>query len=172
MEQVTLGLSKIEMGDIAADGGPAADADLEQVGTELAGSTTYDTADGTEVNVNSDVQDDPLFSVTRRGATTFNWEIASYDPDTQKAYMGGTVVTDDETSKKTWQEPDNQVVQEKTIRITSEFGLVATITRASVTAKMTGKFSRDGQEVMRIAVTAKVLKPTKAGAPRVAWTEQ
>lgn len=166
-EQVTLGLSKIEIGELAVGGGPA--TTFEKFGTEYEGSTSYEVADGTDSEVRSDEQDDPLFSITRPGTTTFTFEIASYDPDVMAAYMGGTV---DAGPPKVYNEPDSTVTQERTIRITSEFGLIATINRGSMTAKMVGKFNRDATDPMRIQVNVKVLKPTLEGTPRVTWAEK
>lgn len=171
-ETVILGLASILQGDVAVDGGPAADADLVQTGLDLAGSTQYETADGDDIEIKSDQQDDPVYSTQRRGATTFYWEVVTIDTAVMQEYLGGTVDTDSETSKKTFHEPDNQVVVEKTIKIVPEIGLACRINRASRSAKILGKFNRDGSEVIRIGVTAKVLKPTKAGTARVDWMEQ
>jgi hypothetical protein len=157
---VTLGLSKIEVGTIAADGG---------MGTTLAqlGYTYKDTAqmqqeDGTTTDFTVEELDTPIESITEAGKLTFNFSIADADLTTFAALFGGTATS------TSWSMPDTVPDVEMSVKITPKKGLIFSIPRAKVTAKLNGSFSKTN--LFLVEVSCVVLQPKKAATSRVTFT--
>ncbi|MDR2009956.1 MAG: hypothetical protein LBQ22_05695 [Bacteroidales bacterium] len=162
MNVYTLGLSKIEVGDIASDG---------DMGTTLAtlGYTYQDTCTMTQDDPETtehyaEEVDDPVVVLSRAGKTNFNFSVMDADLTTLAALLGGTVTGTGDTAK--WNAPDKLPVIEKSVRITPEQGLMFEVPRMKLTSKINATFSKSG--IMLIDVVGTVLQPTKTGIGKMA----
>ncbi len=158
----TIGLAKIEVGDMAEDGG---------MGTVLAalGQTYQDTATMTQEDPETtdhyaEEVDDPVVSISRGGRTLFNFSLMNPDVTVLADLLGGTAdaVTD------TWEAPDKIPNIEKSVKITPLQGLQFEVPRMKITAKINGNFSKSG--ILLIEVAGTVLQPTKTGEPKMTAT--
>ena len=143
----TLGLSKIEIGDIAEGGGMG--ATLEQLGYTLQDSCSMTQEDPQSSEFFAEEVDDPVLSIDRGGKTTFNFSIMNPDPIVLKKLLGGEAV---------WNAPNTMPVIEKSVKITPKQGLEFSIPRMKLVAKINGQFSRSN--VFVIEVVGTVLVPT------------
>lgn len=158
----TLGLAKIEISDIAADGG---------LGTSFAalGKTYKDTAelvgDDPEVFEHySEESDDPEESITTKGKIRVRWSIMDATPATLVKVLGGTVTGTPPAD--VWEAPATAANIEKSIKITPKSGKVINIVRAEIVAKPNYKLAKNG--IFLVDIVATILTPTKAAtAP---WT--
>ncbi len=160
MSKITLGLSKIEGGAIAVDGG---------MGTTLAayGYTLRDTCKLTQEDPQvtehfAEEVDEAIARLAKKGKTTVTFSIADPDATTMAALMGGTATAG------VWSAPAVQPTIEQSLKITPLSGMVIAIPRASITAKLNGDFSSKGITV--IEVTATVMAPTKADTAAITAT--
>ncbi len=161
MSLVTLGLSKIEVGDIGTDGA---------MGTTLStlGYTYQDTCKMTQDDPETtehyaEEADDPIVSISRGGKTNFAFSIMDADLTVLKTLLGGTTTGTGATEK--WEAPDKLPVIEKSVRITPEQGLKFEIPRMKLVSKINAEFSKKG--IMLIEVTGTVLQPTKSGIKKM-----
>lgn len=152
----TLGLLKIEISDIAGDGG---------LGTSFAaiGKTYKDTADmqGVEPAVfehYSEESDDPEETVITKGKVTVKWSIFDTDADTLVKVLGGT--STGTAPNKIWSVSDTGPLIYKSVKITPKTGKVISIVRAGIVGKINYKLSKNG--VFMVDITATILTPTKA----------
>ncbi|OZI09582.1 hypothetical protein BWI93_03095 [Siphonobacter sp. BAB-5385] len=153
---VTLGLASIEVGAVAADGGPG--TTLTSLGYTFEDSCTM-TQDDPEVNeFFAEEVEDPIVRKMKKGRTTFAWQLMDPDAETLQKIFGGTVSSG---TPKTWSAPDVTPSIEQTVKITPHEGLVITIPRGSLVAKVNAQFSRKGMFLVDISVVP--LKPKKAG---------
>ncbi|MDR1181709.1 MAG: hypothetical protein LBL13_07005 [Bacteroidales bacterium] len=163
VNKVTLGLKKIEIGDIASDGDMG--STLTQMGYTLLDSCSFTSEDATTVEHNVEELDDVFESMSTPGKKTLVFSIADPSLDTLKALLGGTV----NTSDGTW-EPDNTAPTiEKSIRVTPKKGLVFDFPRTRIDAKWNAQFGKNNLAVLE--VTATLLIPTKAGVGIYKTTE-
>lgn len=158
---VTLGLSKIEVGDIASGGG---------MGTTLAplGLTYQDTCKMTQEDPETtehyaEELDDPVVSVSRGGKTNFAFSIMNADVDTLVTLLGGT-----KSAAGAWEAPDKLPIIEKSVRITPEQGLKFEIPRMKLVTKINAEFSKKGLLLLEVAGT--VLAPTAAASKKMTAT--
>jgi hypothetical protein len=153
----TLGLAKIEVGDIAADGGMG--TTLAILGQTLQGTCNI-TQDDPETNeFFAEELDDAVVSISKRGKTTIAFSIMNPDTTVLQKTLGGTVSGTGDAAK--WSAPKSMPVIEKSVKITPQQGLVWEFPRVQITGKINGSFSRDN--VFVIEVTGTVLQPTKTG---------
>jgi hypothetical protein len=152
----TIGLSKIEISDVAVDGG---------VGTTFAalGVTYKDTAEITQEDAAitehmCEESDDPQESIAIKGKTTVKWSIIDCTPATLVKVLGGTATGT--APNEIWSAPAAAVNIEKSIKITPSAGKVITIVRAKIQARINMKLARTG--IFLVDITATVLTPTKA----------
>ncbi len=152
----TLALLKIEISDIAGDGG---------LGTSFAvlGKTYKDTAElmGADPEVfehNSEESEDPEEMVTHKGKVTIKWSIMDTDADTLVKVLGGT--STGTAPNKIWSAPDQAPSIEKSIKITPKSGKVINIVRTKLVAKPNYKLASNG--IFLVDITATILAPTKA----------
>lgn len=157
-ETRVIGLAKVEIGDVGATG--AMGTTLAQLGVTLSDSAELSQADPTETDINSEENDDPEEILYEKGKTTFKFSIIDYTPATLAKVLGGEVTT---VAPIVWKAPATVVVLEKSIKITSKSGVVFSIVRAKVAAKLTAKFSKKG--VAQVDITATVMTPTLADTP-------
>lgn len=159
---ITLGLSKIEVGAIAVDGG---------MGTNLAslGYTYQDTCKMTQEDPETtdhyaEEVDDPVVSISRAGKTLFNFSIMNPTVTVLADMLGGTA---DETAE-TWSAPAKFPTVEKSVKITPEQGLKFDIPRMRLTAKINAEFSKKG--ILLIEVAGTVMAPEKTGEAKMKAT--
>jgi hypothetical protein len=158
----TLGLLKIEVSDIAADGG---------LGTAFAplGKTYKDTADlqGADPSVTEhycEESDDPEEIVETKGKVTVKWSIFDTDADVLVKVLGGTSAGT--APNKIWSAGANATNIEKSIKITPKAGKVINIVRAKLVGKVNYKLTKSG--IFMVDITATILTPTKAAT--ASWT--
>lgn len=152
-----LGLSKIELADIGADGTPGL---YETFGLTHEGSCTMVDEDPTTQDFYCEEEDDPVVSISKRGKTTINFSVMNASPETMKKAFGG------EVKDGTWEAPEKMPVIEKAVKITPELGCTFEVPRASLVAKMNGTFSKTGIFLVDIVLTVK--KPKKGGRIKMA----
>jgi hypothetical protein len=156
----TIGLSSIEIGAIASDGG---------MGTTLAtlGYTFQDTCKLTQedpetTDFYAEEVDDPVFSMSKAGKTTFAFSIMNPELATLQSMLGGTVTGTGDAAK--WSAPATMPVIEKSVKITPQQGLVFEIPRMKIVSKINGEFSKKG--LLLLEVTGTALQPTKSGTTK------
>lgn len=147
-----LGLTKIELADIGADGTPGEYATL---GLTHEGSCTMVDEDPTTQDFYCEEEDDPVVSISKRGKTTINFSVMNASPGTMKKAFGG------EVANGTWEAPEKMPIIEKAVRITPQLGCTFEVPRASLVAKINGTFSKTGIFLVDIVLTVK--KPKKGG---------
>lgn len=152
----TLGLSKIETSNIAADGG---------IGTSFTalGKTYKDTAElvGEDPEVFEhfcEESDDPEEEIITKGKVTLKWSIFDTDADILIKVLGGTATGI--APNKIWSAPATAPEVEQSIRITPKTGKVINIVRAKIRAKPNYKLAKNG--IFLVDITATILTPTKA----------
>jgi hypothetical protein len=155
----TLGLLKIEISDIAVDGG---------LGTVFAaiGKTYKDTADmqGADPEVfehYSEESDDPEEVVITKGKVIVKWSIFDTDADTLVKVLGGTATGT--VPNKIWSSSDTGPIITKSVKITPKTGKVINIVRAQLVGKINYKLSKNG--IFMVDIAATILTPTKAATP-------
>jgi hypothetical protein len=160
----TLGLSSIEVGAMAADGG---------MGTSLAalGYTNQDSCnmtqeDPTTSDFYAEEVDDPVVSISRAGKTTFNFSLMNPSVVVLAEILGGTSDTTEGSEK--WNAPDVLPTVEKSVRITPQQGLMFEVPRMKLTAKINGAFSKSG--IFLIDIVGTVMQPTKTGLAKMTAT--
>ncbi len=144
----------------------AADGDVGTVFAPL-GQTYQDSCklmtDDPEVTEHySEESEDPIVVRQKKGKTTVTFQVMDPDTTTLTAVFGGTITgTGAAGSPKTWKAPDVTPQIERSIKITPLQGMVITIPRASIRAKIESDVSRKG--IFLISITGVALKPNKAG---------
>lgn len=150
-----LGVSKIELADIAADGDVG--TNFATLGLTQEGTTKINFADATITELKVEEFVTAADTDTSEGEKTIEFTIANPDEDTFLAVFGGSKSgTGDEL---TFHAPSTTVNIEKSLKITPVKGLGFIFPRVLVTAKPTSDVGRGTW--MGIAVTCKVLQPTK-----------
>jgi len=155
-ETRTLGLSSIEISDIASDGGIG--ATFAPLGVTYKDSAEL-TSDEPEITEHySEENDEPEETISKRGLTKIKWSIIDSDADTLVKILGGTATGT--APNKVWSAPSSVVDIEKSIKITPKAGKAINIVRARLVAKINYKLSRTG--ILLIDIVATVLTPKKA----------
>ena len=157
----TLGLAQIEIGDIAPDGGMGTTLDI--LGYTNKDSCSFTQEEPEVTDFFAEEVDDPVVSISKAGAQTFNFSVMDPDVKTLQKFMGGTVTGTGATAK--WEAPASIPTIEKSVKITPQRGLVFSIPRMKLDAKLNGQFSKTN--IFVIDVVGKVLVPTKSGEPKL-----
>jgi hypothetical protein len=165
MSVVTLGLSKIEVGAIAADGGMGTSLDTLGYTYQDTCKMTQDDPETTEHY--AEEVDDPIVSISRGGKTNFAFSVMDADLTVLQTLLGGETTGTGDTQK--WSAPDKLPVIEKSVRITPEQGLKFEVPRMKLASKINAEFSKKG--ILLIDVAGTVLKPTKAGVKKMTATK-
>lgn len=165
----TLGLSKIEMGAIAQDGGMG--ATLAQLGYTNQNSAQLTMEIPTATEFFAEEVDDPVLVSKKAGAITFAFDIMNPAPETLEQLMGGTAGKSDDslTDKDQWEAPDSVSDVELSLKITPKQGYCFAVPRASISANLTGNFA--ASSLMLLHVEAKVMTPTKTGTKKMTLTK-
>jgi len=162
----TIGLSKIEVGDMASDG---------DMGTTLAslGYTYKDTCRMTQEDPETtdhyaEEVDDPVVSISRGGKTLFNFSIMNPDVEVMAQMLGGKGTPGSESAGDVWEAPAKIPVVEKSVAITPEQGLKFEIPRLCMTTKINAEFSKSGILLLEVAGT--VMTPLKSKVAKMKAT--
>ncbi|MEZ2446125.1 hypothetical protein AB6805_30630 [Chitinophaga sp. RCC_12] len=154
-----IGLSKIEFGDVAGDGG---------MGTVLAefGATVSQTAvlaneSPTVTDFPIEEQSAPFYSVSIDGKTTLAWSSYNVEPASLVLVKGGTVTTD--ASGTTWNAPNETPNMEKSLKVTMKDGTVVQVPRGKIDAVFQWNFQKD--KLAQVDLTYTILLPEKANTP-------
>lgn len=160
----TLGLSKIEMGDIAQDGGMG--TTLAQLGYTYKDSCTLTQEDPETNDFYAEEVDDPVVSISKAGKSTINFQLMNPSPEVLVTLMGGTASASVQAGDNDiWEAPDTLPEIEQSVRITPSQGYQLDIPRAKVVAKIIGDFKKTA--LMLIDVTLTVMQPTKTSTAKI-----
>ena len=156
----SMGLTKVEMGDVAGDGGMG--TALAEVGNTLSGTFQFLTAEGTKTDINIEESDAPAISSTKAGVATIKWSCIDVSADTLVKLFGGTKVAADPGNSipEQWKAPAAIVAKEQSFKVTSPTGQILAVVRASVFPLFNWSFTKD--KPAQVDITATILAPTKA----------
>lgn len=155
-----IALDKIEVGTIEADGGVS--ASFAVLGRTFRESASITQEENETHDFEVEEQDEPIASIiTKKGTTTIKWELVDWDVDVLQKVWGGSVVSG------AWHEPDSLPEVELSVRLTPRIGKPFTYPRCKITATLAYDANRTG--IARIIMSAKKLKPEKAGEPAFMW---
>jgi hypothetical protein len=148
-------IKAIKLGDIASDGGPA--TTFAALGDTLKDTLTVEPTDPTFEDVNVEEKDAPVLSVmTDPGGLKLGWTVFEWDSDLLVKVWGGTVVDGQ------WQKPPAVPTIEKSLRIEPKVGKPLIYPHCQLSAQQGYDTTK---KIFTIAISAKVLQPTKAGVP-------
>lgn len=162
----TIGLSKIEVGPIAADGGMG--DELEVLGYTHQDTCTMTQEDPETTDHYAEEVDDPVVSVSRGGKTNFAFSIMNPSVKVLEELLGGTATEGAEGQPDTWEAPDKMPVVERSVKISPEQGLAFEIPRLRMTSKINAQFSKSG--ILLIEVAGTVMQPEKSGLAKMKAT--
>jgi hypothetical protein len=155
---LTRGLSKLEYGDIAGDGGVA--TSWTEIGLIDADSTAALTqADATETLFMAAQSDQPVDKDVTPGALTLNISLLESSPDKLLTLMGGSVTGSTEANK-VWSAPLQAQVIYKSWKITPKKGKIITIVKGQLSSKINFDLQKTGKFVADVSIA--VLLPDKA----------
>jgi len=158
MALITIGLASVQVADILGDGGTG--TTFAALGYTYENTCKFTEADPEETSFYVEEVDDPVETSTKAGDIKLNFSIANPDVDTLVSVFGGK-----KTGGNTWEAPASKATIEKSIKITPKKGLIFTVCRANMVAKLNADFSRKGLFLIEIACT--VLAPTKTAEPKL-----
>ena len=162
----TIGLSKIEEGAIAEDGGMGETLDV--LGYTYQDTCTMTQEDPETTDHYAEEVDDPVISISRGGKTNFNFSIMNPSVTVLADLLGGVGTPGTGSTPDKWEAPDKIPVVEKSVRITPEQGLKFEIPRMKLVSKINATFSKSG--ILLIEVAGTVLQPTKTGTKKITAT--
>ncbi|HEY4207981.1 MAG TPA: hypothetical protein VGM31_14255 [Puia sp.] len=164
MAKYGLGLEKIELSDIAEDGGPG--VAFTAIGNTVQGSAQLTQADGTTTDFNIEEQDDPVETVvSQKGKKTLAFSCFDVDGPTLVKFFGGTYTAYNATGPvhASYSPNDSASAIEKTVRLTDKKGNIFTIVRGNIAAKFNWSFTKD--KLAQVDLTVDILVPTKEDTP-------
>jgi hypothetical protein len=156
-ENYLTGIAKIEIGEIAADGGPA--TVFETVGQIYKDTARMEQAEGDVVEHQVEESDDPVVMVPSKGKTTLEWGVIDFTPANLVKILGGAVTGTAPNEK--WEAPDTAVTIEKSVKITPKTGKPITMPRVSLRSRINYALSKSG--IAQVIIAGTVLQPTKTG---------
>jgi len=169
MAKYGLGLLKIELADIAVDGGPG--TVFTEVGNTVQGTAQLTQADGTTTDFNIEEQDDPVESIVTPGKKTLVFSCYDMSGPNLVKFFGGTYTAyaaGPPVVHESYSPPDTTVTLEQTVRLTDKKGNKVQINRGGITAKINWSFTKD--KLAQVDITVAILVPEKAGTPAMAIT--
>lgn len=155
MSSINNGLSKVEFGPIAADGGMG--TVLKRLGDIKEGTFKVNHAEGDKTEFKVEEFDIPIFTRIKQGTLAFEFEIHNPDADTFVEVWKGT--KDATTGKYT--PPVNIVPIEGSFKAIPETGHGFDVPRVQLSARFSDAMGKDA--LLGVIVTATVMKPTKDG---------
>jgi len=161
-EKRIMGVSSIEVGEIAVDGDVS--AAFAALGGTYKDTATFEEDDGTDTEHEIEESDDPVEILPGPTKKTITWGIINMDPETLVKVLGGTVTGTGDTAK--WNAPRSKPAIYLSVRITDKNGVKVTYPRCFIKAKRTWKVTKTG--ILQVIIKARVLTPTKDGvAPEI-----
>lgn len=154
---INIGIAKIELGNLAVDGGAA--TTFAALGYTEEGSAQLTFDDPTETEFSVEELDAPLYISTKDGKKKITFKVANPDEDVLVKVMGGTKTGTGTTT--VYKYPENVVDIEQTIKVTPKKGMGLILTRCKITAKLSSALGRTA--LMGVEVSGTLLQPTKAG---------
>lgn len=148
--KVAMGLSKIEVGT-PVSGGEA--TSFETLGYTDPDSCTLDTEDPETTDVNAEETDDPIYSISKGGKSTLNFNVLNPDATVLVKMLGGTI----DSTYGTWKAPSQLTQPELSVKITMETGHVFRFPRTKFFCKYSGSFGKS--EPIKLACIGSVLIP-------------
>lgn len=149
--KVAMGLSKIEVGTPVSGGEATSYATLGYTDPD---SCTLDTEDPETTDINAEETDDPIYSISKGGKSTLNFNVLNPDTTTLTKMLGGTV---DQTTSD-WEAPTQLTQPELSVKITMESGHIFRFPRVKFFCKYSGSFGKS--EPIKLACIGSVLIPT------------
>lgn len=160
-ETYLTGIAKIEIGDIAVDGGPA--TAFATVGMIYRDTARMEQAEGEVFEHEVEDVDDPVVMVPTKGRTTIEWVVVDFTPSNLVKVLGGAVTGTAPNEK--WEGPDTAVVIEKSVKLTPKTGKAITLPRVSLRARINYALSKSG--IAQVIITGTVLQPAKTGVKSI-----
>lgn len=164
MGKITRGLDKIEVGDVAVDGGPG--TSLATLGfTDRDSPVTMVEADPTIDRLYAHEIDTPLDTEVTGGESPFIFTVVDPDLATMAEIFGGTVTGTGSTA--TYSMPSTKVIKRQTVKITPKKGLIVTIVDGAMYGKINGDWAKAGKVAIDVVVEPQ--QPTKADTDPIIW---
>jgi len=153
-------MTSIEVGPPEADGGLS--KQMAPLGRTYRETASITQEENTIQDFEVEEQDEPVISiVTKKGVTNIKWDVVDFDPLDIKKVWGGEVVND------SWHETGELPKVEMSVKLTPKVGKPFIFPRCLVSAVLVYNVTRT--DIARIRVTARKLKPEKAGVPSLIW---
>lgn len=157
---VTLGLTKIEMGAVAADGGMG--TTLTETGSTFEGSASLVFEDPEVTEFYCEESDDPQYQGYKGGKGVLKFTKMDLDAGDLVTFLGGTSIG----TPKVFSAPSSIFTAERSIKLTPKTGMVINIVRAMVVAKVNYVIGK--KDIFKVDITATILTPTKTATQP--WT--
>lgn len=158
---ISLGLSEIQVGKVAADGGEA--TEYTKIGKTYQNTCKLQQEKADVTEHYEEGQAAPEVRKKKKKVPVLTFSIMDPDPTFLKEYLGGTVTGTGDEMEWSWSDTDEDIIA--SIRAVPEVGLVYTIPRADIEAVLNADMSSQGINLVDFTVTP--LKPTKAGVPSI-----
>ena len=159
--KVAMGLSKIEVGTPVSGGEATSYATLGYTDPD---SCTLDTEDPETTDINAEEADDPIYSISKGGKSTLNFNVLNPLTTTLTQMMGGTV----NQTTGDWEAPTQLTQPELSVKITMESGHIFRFPRVKFFCKYSGSFGKS--EPIKLACIGSVLIPTDGTTPKMLVT--
>ncbi|MDR1652489.1 MAG: hypothetical protein LBS01_02335 [Prevotellaceae bacterium] len=160
----TVGLAKVLIGNIAADGGMS--TTLVELGDTWRDTCQITTDDPTRTDFSVEENDDPIFSRVSGGAINFTTQIANPSVELLQRIFGGTI-SGEATDTPVWNAPNKMPVIEQSLQIAAEQGFTIKAPRVSIGASINATFSNYSENAFLVTVTGRILTPKKANTPKL-----
>jgi len=156
---IVKGITSIEFGDIAVDGGVA--TTFAALGRTRRDTFSFNPTDAQTTNIEVEEQDDPIDIIVNTPASlSMQWSQVDWDTDVLEEIWGGATVNGQ------WQAPDQEATVEKSLKVTPQTGNAFTFPRVKLTA--VPQYDTTGK-MFQLQITAQRLQPEKAGTPKMMW---
>lgn len=161
MSVISLGLSEIQVGKIAEDGGEA--TSYSKIGKTYQNTCKLQQEKADVTEHYEEGQAAPEVRKKKKKVPVLTFSIMDPDVTFLKEFLGGTVAGTGDAAVWSWSDTDEDIVA--SIRAIPEVGLVYTIPRGDIEAVLNADMSSQGINLVDFTVTP--LKPTKAGVPSI-----
>lgn len=150
-KRITLGVSKIEYGEVLIGSG-AMQTKLMQTSNTYRDSVTFAPEDGDTNSFFIEENDFPLETITSAGQWVVEWDILTPTTTEMAAFMGGT--EDLTGNAPAWKAPTESANIEKAIKITPKKGYILAFPKAQIQAKMTGGYKKGEPVLLHVRAIA------------------
>ncbi|MDR7846596.1 hypothetical protein AWM67_08400 [Riemerella anatipestifer] len=157
MPLFNLGVARIELSNIATDGGVG--TSFAALGLTQEGTCKIQFGDPTMKKLNVEEFDGGADAILTSGEKKIEFTVANPDEDTLVAVFGGTKSGSAGTT--VYKAPSSAVTIERSLKITPKKGLGFIFPRVLITASFTPDIGKESW--VGVVVKAEVLTPTKAG---------